>query len=56
MRRWDNPNETKIGEIGESLGLDWGGNWKKFKDPFHFGTGEKWEDLEKLGPCPRAKK
>ena len=26
----------KVGSIGESLGLEWGGNWKKFKDLPHF--------------------
>lgn len=28
---WD-----KIGAIGEGLGLEWGGNWKSFKDMPHF--------------------
>lgn len=27
---------SKIGKIGTSLGLDWGGNWQKFKDKPHF--------------------
>ncbi len=26
----------KVGSIGESIGLEWGGNWKKFKDLPHF--------------------
>jgi peptidoglycan LD-endopeptidase CwlK len=26
----------QVGQIGESLGLEWGGSWKKFKDPPHF--------------------
>ena len=26
----------KVGSIAESLGLEWGGNWKKFKDLPHF--------------------
>lgn len=26
----------KVGEIGVALGLDWGGNWRSFKDYPHF--------------------
>ena len=32
---WKNPKWERIGEIGESLGLEWGGRWK-FKDLPHF--------------------
>lgn len=27
---------TKIGEIGESIGLEWAGRWKKFPELAHF--------------------
>jgi peptidoglycan LD-endopeptidase CwlK len=30
-RRW-----LRVGQIGKSLGLEWGGDWKKFKDYPHF--------------------
>ena len=35
---WDVPEATwlQIGELGESVGLKWGGRWKSFKDRPHF--------------------
>lgn len=35
---WDvtHPHWTKIGDIGVGLGLEWGGDWKNFKDYPHF--------------------
>jgi peptidoglycan LD-endopeptidase CwlK len=33
---WKNPNWTKIGEIGESVGFEWGGRWTKLLDRPHF--------------------
>jgi len=34
---WDNKDlYEKLGKIGESLGLEWGGRWKKFVDKPHF--------------------
>jgi len=33
---WTNPNWNKIGKMGVDLGLEWGGNWKSFKDRPHF--------------------
>ncbi len=33
---WTNPNWNRIGEIGESVGLEWGGRWTSFKDRPHF--------------------
>jgi len=33
---WQNPNWEAIGQIGESLGLEWGGRWKSFVDKPHF--------------------
>lgn len=33
----DNDNWfKKVGEVGKSLGLEWGGDWTKFKDKPHF--------------------
>ncbi|MEF9933637.1 MAG: peptidoglycan-binding protein [Clostridium sp.] len=45
---WDNDAlYAKAGKIGESLGLEWGGSWKNFKDAPHFQWtgGLKIEDL-----------
>lgn len=33
---WSNPKWERIGEIGESVGLEWGGRWHSFKDRPHF--------------------
>lgn len=35
---WDaaDPIWMQVGQFGESAGLEWGGNWKKFKDFPHF--------------------
>lgn len=34
---WDLKHDwKKLGEIGKSLGLEWGGSWKKLKDMPHF--------------------
>lgn len=33
---WENPNWERIGQIGEGVGLEWGGRWKSFKDRPHF--------------------
>jgi peptidoglycan L-alanyl-D-glutamate endopeptidase CwlK len=32
---WDGPWET-LGELGEAIGLEWGGRWKGLKDRPHF--------------------
>ncbi|MGA0846564.1 MAG: M15 family metallopeptidase [Luteolibacter sp.] len=32
---WNSPFMTRCGEIGEALGLEWGGRWKKLKDTPH---------------------
>jgi len=33
---WDNDELiTKCGEIGESIGLEWAGRWKTFKEKLH---------------------
>lgn len=38
MKGWnpDGPLWAKLGGIGESLGLRWGGRWTKTPDPGHF--------------------
>lgn len=34
---WNDPRLwARIGEIGQEVGLKWGGNWKKFVDKPHF--------------------
>lgn len=34
---WNNPQLwAKLGAIGESVGLEWGGSWTKFRDQPHF--------------------
>ncbi len=33
---WQNPKWERIGQIGESLGLEWGGRWKRIVDKPHF--------------------
>lgn len=33
---WKNPNWEKIGQMGEALGLEWGGRWRSIKDKPHF--------------------
>jgi len=35
-KEWDISFFNKIGKIGVSLGLEWGGNWKSFVDRPHF--------------------
>lgn len=33
---WDTAAYKPVGEIGESLGLEWGGRWQNFPDAPHF--------------------
>jgi len=33
---WNSKNWDKIGAIGKKVGLQWGGDWKSFKDKPHF--------------------
>ncbi|MCB9335832.1 MAG: M15 family metallopeptidase [Flavobacteriales bacterium] len=33
---WKNPNWSKIAALGKSIGFEWGGDWKSFKDKPHF--------------------
>jgi peptidoglycan L-alanyl-D-glutamate endopeptidase CwlK len=46
----------RVGQLGKSLGLEWGGDWKKFKDYPHFQYtfGLSLADL-RAGKCPPAK-
>lgn len=40
---------TKVGEIGESVGLEWGGRWASFLDLPHlqYTLGHTWQEFEK---------
>ena len=45
----------KVGAIGESLGLEWGGSWKSIKDKPHFQLpdwGSGTEEIKKLYKTP----
>jgi hypothetical protein len=33
---WKNNNWDAIAELGKSIGFDWGGDWRSFKDKPHF--------------------
>lgn len=35
---WDSKNDVwqEVGDIGKSIGLEWAGDWKKFKEYPHF--------------------
>jgi peptidoglycan L-alanyl-D-glutamate endopeptidase CwlK len=33
---WESPKYARAGDIGEDLGLEWGGRWKKLVDRPHF--------------------
>lgn len=37
------PLWSKIGSLGESLGLEWGGRWESFPDFVHFQKGDQHE-------------
>lgn len=39
---WESPAYKAVGAIGADLGLDWGGNWKSFKDEPHFQLRPAW--------------
>ena len=43
----DDPRYKRCGEIGRSLGLEWGGDWKGFRDVPHF----QWATKLSLGEC-----
>ena len=33
--QWDSPLMDRCGRIGEDMGLEWGGSWKRFQDKPH---------------------
>jgi peptidoglycan L-alanyl-D-glutamate endopeptidase CwlK len=33
---WESPKYLRAGEVGKDLGLEWGGEWRTFKDTPHF--------------------
>lgn len=33
---WNNPDWSKIADLGKQIGFSWGGDWKSFKDKPHF--------------------
>jgi len=33
---WESPKYLRAGEVGKELGLEWGGEWRTFKDIPHF--------------------
>ena len=47
---WKNPNWKKIAELGKSIGFEWGGDWRSFKDKPHFQLtfGKKLAQLRDL--------
>lgn len=54
---WKNTNAfKKIGEIGQSIGLEWGGSWKGFVDMPHFQNtkGRTLADFKRLYPNGEA--
>lgn len=49
---WDNEALfNKMGKIGQSVGLEWGGSWKSFKDTPHF----QWSGGLSIGDLQRGK-
>lgn len=47
---------NKIGELGKNLGLEWAGDWVKFKEKAHFQkAGQNTSDLIKQFPQGRQK-
>ena len=58
--KWGDLNSFKqVGELGESLGLQWGGRWPKFKDYPHFqlSFGFNTQELRvfyEIGGLPRV--
>jgi peptidoglycan L-alanyl-D-glutamate endopeptidase CwlK len=40
--KWDGPEYARVGDIGKSLGLEWGGDWSTIKDEPHFQLRPDW--------------
>jgi peptidoglycan L-alanyl-D-glutamate endopeptidase CwlK len=50
---WDTAYYLKVGPLGESLGLEWGGNWTSLKDYPHYQLkGYSWSALQKQYGTP----
>ena len=50
---------TKVGKVGQSVGLEWGGAWTSFKDKPHFqlkGTEYNWKNLQAKYSTPEKYK
>ena len=47
---WKNPNWSKIAKLGKSIGFEWGGDWRSFKDKphFQFTFGKSLAELRRL--------
>jgi peptidoglycan L-alanyl-D-glutamate endopeptidase CwlK len=41
---WESPKYKTIGQLGKSLGLEWGGDWKSIVDEPHFQLRPKWAE------------
>ena len=39
---WESKDYTTVGQLGKSLGLEWGGDWKSFRDEPHFQLRPGW--------------
>lgn len=39
---WESPKYKTVGQIGKSLGLNWGGDWASIKDEPHFELHPEW--------------
>lgn len=39
---WESPKYKDLGQLGKSLGFEWGGDWKSFKDEPHFQLRPPW--------------
>ena len=52
---WDNPDWSRIADLGIELGFEWGGNWSSFKDRPHFQMtfGKSTSDLLSLHQAGR---
>lgn len=53
-KAWDKPLMAKVGKIGQSLGLTWGGSWHDFPDYPHFEyTGKYTHSQIRAGKIPK---
>jgi peptidoglycan LD-endopeptidase CwlK len=40
----ESPIYRELGSVGESVGFEWGGRWKRFVDEPHFQIAPKWAE------------